>query len=1151
MTGYPAPPPPPGPMPMTPGASPKPSRVGHPGTPPPSTPGLTALPTGSMQAGRPAHGSESLVGFGSGGAMHPGVTGNGASGGSNPALGGGTPGGWVGASGARGAMPPPPPPRGLALRTPSGGGLPRPGTGTSATYAQAKHAQLTLKDLETARKLMVAEIESNGECAQSALKDLVCILKQMGLQAEATTTIMRYRNAWIDDDRMQESLDNMLLDLYKHSRNLEGQVAVTGQLIAYSQKALAEGRTGWMIRTAGCKNTVSVHRRLSTLYRLRGQAQMQSGLWHEAEQSLLKSLEHERLHVKEEDLSVNIDRAACLIATGHLVEAQDLLLHVAAAASLIIETPHKGVGGSNVGTVRRVGLALKALIELLDRYTGEVRKVADELERTVSVVNALDVSLLGEAAGDLAEGKRISDSSPSRRDSIPAEPLLGAASASAQSDRDEKEDSEPPCGEILEPESDPPLRAERDPSLGMSVVEDETTAEKTAEANDARIAASSKTSAVADVPSSSEDAKESTGEEKETDGEPVATMPSSGRLSTARLSAARLSSASAGGGPRTSTGGGGPRLSSGGRTRGGSGNGGTRGQRREGDSLWVEQVLNPAIQYFWRAGPTTRMDVLGQRAQMIQRRHAGATAAGPEASSAAASLPVTWPGVSSASSLQSAAAQPQDAQSQQAAAATRAAAFPTARSAFGDRSAAAEVVVAAATSAAAATGVTVDHNLGIIARTTPTPRGAAGEPVPSTKQAAQDIVKAVAAAAAAEAVKEGRGTVDVVALQAAITQQQRQQGDAAQAAAQAAAHHQQAADRAAAQARQMLNQQALTQQVQHQVMAQVMEKQHQVMAHAAEKQMQQQIQRQQIQHMQRKMQLQQLQPESVQAHAAASALVLGGRDPAAPFAAVPEMPVLVQAQQGQQGVSLSSESADMVASIQRQQQQQHAEMLRGRRSLKSTSVAGDPLHASSSSRSSLTPMSSTSSIPDPSAAAPPAFNSITPPAVDAAGAMTLQQQIAIAAEQQTKLQKRAQEQRKVKVAAARQAAEAGPRDGLLAPAPDPLEPLEVVKSELLLDDSPEVELGLGLGMEMQVQHQIAVVEGESEMPELPQAADDVSLKVPGDLGMPRVGSLTGNMFIAATPPEDGELTIPLNLLENLAPANSTVGAPGAAHKLFL
>ena len=52
-----------------------------------------------------------------------------------------------------------------------------------------------------ARDLMVQEIESKGESSQSALKDLVCILKQMGSHAEATATIVRYRAAWPDDDR--------------------------------------------------------------------------------------------------------------------------------------------------------------------------------------------------------------------------------------------------------------------------------------------------------------------------------------------------------------------------------------------------------------------------------------------------------------------------------------------------------------------------------------------------------------------------------------------------------------------------------------------------------------------------------------------------------------------------------------------------------------------------------------------------------------------------------------------------------------------------------------------------------------------------------------------------------------------------------------
>ena len=79
-------------------------------------------------------------------------------------------------------------------------------------------------------------------------------------------------------------------------RPSDGQIEVTGNLIAYSLKALSEGRTGWMIRTAGCKNTVSVHRRLSTLFRLRGQAQMQRGQWEE-ERSILHWFPYDRVGV--------------------------------------------------------------------------------------------------------------------------------------------------------------------------------------------------------------------------------------------------------------------------------------------------------------------------------------------------------------------------------------------------------------------------------------------------------------------------------------------------------------------------------------------------------------------------------------------------------------------------------------------------------------------------------------------------------------------------------------------------------------------------------------------------------------------------------------------------------------------------------------
>ena len=435
----------------------------------------------------------------------------------------------------------PPHPRGPPLRTPSGGGLPRPGTGTSTTYARAKHAQLTLKDLAQARDLMVQEIESRGESAQSALKDLVCILKQMGSHAEATATIVRYRAAWPDDDRMQESLDNMLLDLFKHARNLEGQIAVTGQLINYSQKALAEGRTGWMIRTAGCKNTVSVHRRLSTLYRLRGQAQMQSGSWAEAEISLSRALHHERLHVKEEDLSINIDRGACLIATGRLIEAQDLLLHVAAAASQVIDAPHKGVGGSSVGTVRRVGLALKALVELLEKFSGGVRKVARELERTAAVVSG------GQGVVD-GDGETL--------------------------------------GQFEDDDDDLNVAAVDESNLKVASEGTNGTTETKEQGAEGAVKGAAAVNVVDVVEGTTDSSKDSDGSFDGNDENDDKSNQSG--LDNQPKSAGDKSA---------------------------------RGHhRREGDSLWMEQVLLPAVDHFWRAGPTARMDLLSLKARQTQRK---------------------------------------------------------------------------------------------------------------------------------------------------------------------------------------------------------------------------------------------------------------------------------------------------------------------------------------------------------------------------------------------------------------------------------------------------------------------------------------------------------------------------------------------------
>ena len=313
---------------------------------------------------------------------------------------------------------------------------------------------------------------------------------------------------------------------------------VTGQLINYSQKALAEGRTGWMIRTAGCKNTVSVHRRLSTLYRLRGQAQMQSGSWAEAEISLSRALHHERLHVKEEDLSINIDRGACLIATGRLIEAQDLLLHVAAAASQVIDAPHKGVGGSSVGTVRRVGLALKALVELLEKFSGGVRKVARELERTAAVVSGGQ----GVVDGDGETLGQFEDDDDDLNVAAVDESKLEAAVASEEKERAPRDLTGP----------------EAEGAEGAVDVVEGTTDEKD----------------TSDLSSDGNDENDDKSNQSGLDNQPKPTGDKSARGH----------------------------------------------HRREGDSLWMEQVLLPAVDHFWRAGPTARMDLLSLKARQTQRK---------------------------------------------------------------------------------------------------------------------------------------------------------------------------------------------------------------------------------------------------------------------------------------------------------------------------------------------------------------------------------------------------------------------------------------------------------------------------------------------------------------------------------------------------
>eukprot|EP01018_Ginkgo_biloba_P030665 Gb_29997 [translate_table: standard] len=84
-------------------------------------------------------------------------------------------------------------------------------------YVKAKHVQLVDKDPDRAIALFWAAINA-GDRVDSALKDMAIVMKQQNRPEEAIEAIKSLRNRC--SDQAQESLDNVLLDLYKGKNKL-------------------------------------------------------------------------------------------------------------------------------------------------------------------------------------------------------------------------------------------------------------------------------------------------------------------------------------------------------------------------------------------------------------------------------------------------------------------------------------------------------------------------------------------------------------------------------------------------------------------------------------------------------------------------------------------------------------------------------------------------------------------------------------------------------------------------------------------------------------------------------------------------------------------------------------------------------------------
>jgi tetratricopeptide (TPR) repeat protein len=260
-------------------------------------------------------------------------------------------------------------------------------------YAQAKKLQLEEKDLDGARVLFEQILQGDSGKLDSALKDLVTVLRQLGNHQEAAEAIDKYRNKC--SDRAQTSLSNMQLELYKCLKNYQGQVEVAERLLAVLQSQKESGERT-IARNALGRFEVPAEHKMARLYGVIGWAHMQLNEWHAADVAYAHGIRLSRKADGEDDAEMQVNRSVCLIKQGCFVEAQHILLRLLAhARGLQNGGTIKGVAGSALATKRRVLAVLRQLEAEYERLLGQLRQELNEQEQLESMVTAVD-SLVGD-----------------------------------------------------------------------------------------------------------------------------------------------------------------------------------------------------------------------------------------------------------------------------------------------------------------------------------------------------------------------------------------------------------------------------------------------------------------------------------------------------------------------------------------------------------------------------------------------------------------------------------------------------------------------------------------------------------------------------------------------------------------------------------
>ncbi|CAA2975896.1 SULFUR DEFICIENCY-INDUCED 1-like [Olea europaea subsp. europaea] len=184
-------------------------------------------------------------------------------------------------------------------------------------YVRAKHAQIVQKDPETAIVWFWKAINA-GDRVDSALKDMAVVMKQLDRTEEGIEAIKSFRS--LCSKQAQESLDNVLIDLYKKCGNADEQIILLKHKLRkiYLGEAF-NGKPTKTARSHGKKFQVSVKQETSRILGNLGWAYIQKGNYMAAE------VVYRKAQMIDPDTNKACNLCQCLIKQGRYDEANLVL----------------------------------------------------------------------------------------------------------------------------------------------------------------------------------------------------------------------------------------------------------------------------------------------------------------------------------------------------------------------------------------------------------------------------------------------------------------------------------------------------------------------------------------------------------------------------------------------------------------------------------------------------------------------------------------------------------------------------------------------------------------------------------------------------------------------------------------------------------